>query len=644
MATLSQLETAFVNADKAGDAEAARRLAKVISTEYARREADPNIAELEQIPNYGESEVPGTTVQEPEPTIGEQIKGVGETGLTLLTGATGGTLGMIGGTVEGIVEEIIAGEFGSYEAADRIEQLAMERAQALTYAPRTETGQEYTQETGEALAPLAAIPPLAETQMLANVASRVPVRAVANQRIVQPTAQQLQRTRAVAQEISKRVRERLPGLKTQPGETQTPGTGTSAGAQAVDKAVLRQSQADELPVPIKLTEGQKTRGFEQQRFEREVAKLPEEGAPLRERFSEQNLQLQQNLDEFIDIAGAELTDLRGVGEIVDKSLRTRAAKDKVKIRSLYKQAEKAGELEAPVTLNQLVRHLDESAPEAEVANVLKAVKAKAIQLGALAEGPNGELVPQPISLQKAELLRRSINSATNAEPTNIRQAQIMKGLLDEETAGLGGDLYKKARAARAKYASDYENIGLVRQLLNTKRGSDDRAIAMEDVLRKSIIAPSTSLDTVKQLRRLLQTEGEVGKQAWKELQGGTLRYIKDEALKSVSTDQAGNRIISPSQLDRVITQLDKTGKLDFVFGKKGAEQIRVVNDVAQDILTSPPGAVNTSNTATVLAGLLDVAMTGATGVPAPIASGFRFLTDSIKDAKLKARVKKALGE
>lgn len=642
MATLSQLEQAFVNADKAGDADAARRLAKVISAEYARREADPDIALMEQIPDIGESDVPDTVVKAPEPTLLEQAKGVGETGLTLLTGATGGTIGMIEGTVEGILKEIASGEFGTYKAADRVEQLAMERAQALTYAPRTETGQEFVQETGEALAPLAAIPPLAETQMLANVASRVPDRAIAQQRIIQPTAQQLQHTQAVAQEISKRVRERLPGL--QRSEAPTPGTGTSAGAQAVDKAVLRQAQADELPIPVKLTEGQKTRDFEAQRFERETAKLPEEGAPLRERFSEQNLQLQQNLDEFIDMTGAELTDLRGVGEVIDKALRDRAARDKVKIRSLYKQAEKAGELEAPVTLTQLARHLDESAPEAEVANVLKAVRAKAEQLGAIAEGPNGEVIPQPISLQKAELLRRSINNATNAEPTNIRQAQIMKGLLDDETAGLGGDLYRKARAARAKYASDYENIGLVKQLLNTKRGSDDRAVAMEDVLRKSILAPSTSLDTVRQLRRLLQTEGDVGKQAWKELQGGTLRYIKDEALKSVSTDQAGNRIISPSQLDRVITQLDKTGKLDFVFGKKGAEQIRVINDVAKDILTSPPGAINTSNTATVLAGLLDVAMTGATGVPAPIASSFRFITDSIRDRKLKARVKKALGE
>jgi len=140
------------------------------------------------------------------------------------------------------------------------------------------------------------------------------------------------------------------------------------------------------------------------------------------------------------------------------------------------------------------------------------------------------------------------------------------------------------------------------------------------------------------------TSGEGGKQAWKELQGGTLRHIRDEALKSVATDVEGNRIVSPAQLDRVMNNLDKTGKLDFTFGKRGAEQLRVLNDVAQTLLTAPPGSVNTSNTASVIAGLMDVAISGTAGVPAPIMSSFRILTSSVKDARLKKRIKQALGE
>ena len=625
MATMVELEQALVNADKSGDMDAARKLSAFITE--ARKEPSNLIPD---------NPVEGTVPRAPEPTLGEQAVGAGEAALTVGTGATTGAVGYIGGALKGIAEEILSGRFGEGIA----EEEAMKGMEALTYAPRTEPGQEYVETIGEAVAPLAAVAPMAAEMQAIGTATRaaVPVaraagataRGVARERIITPTKQ------AVA-----RVKEAIPtAAEVKP----TPGTGRAAGAQAVEKAVVRQAAAEELPVPIELTKGQKTRTFEQQRFERETAKLPEEGAPLRERFTQQNEQLQQNLDAFIDATGAELADVRGVGEIVDKALRSRAARDKTKIRTLYKQAEKSGEMEAPVTLGQFAAHLVESAPEAEVANVLKAVKAKAVQLGAVVEGPSGELIPQPVTLKTAELLRRSINGATNAEPTNIRQASIMKKLIDGETEGAGGQLYRKARAARTRYANDYQNIGVVKQLINTKRGTNDRAIAMEDVLRKSVIAPSASLDTVRQLRRLLQTEGDVGKQAWKELQGGTLRHIRDEALKSVSIDQAGNRVVSPAQLDRVINQLDKTGKLDFIFGKKGSEQIRVINDVAQHVLTAPPGAVNTSNTASVLAGLMDVAISGTAGVPAPIMSSFRLMTKSIKDAKLKARVKQALGE
>lgn len=568
------------------------------------------------------------------PGVGEQIVGAGETALAMGTGATAGTVGMIGGTLKGIADAILSGQYGTPEGAQAVEAQALEGMQALTYAPRTEAGQAQTAAIGEALGPLAAIAPLAETQALAAAA-----------RGGAPAAQAIARERTAplaegAQRVLQAARERVPGAPERPAA----GTGPSGGAAAVPLERVRAEQAQELPVPVRLTEGQRTRGFEQQRFERETAKQPEIGAPIRERFQQQNEALVQNFDEFVDATGAELTDLRDIGGVVDKALRSRAAKDKQKIRTLYAEAEKAGEMEAPVRLESLVKHIEESAPEAEVANVLKAARAKAVQLGAAVEGPEGELIPQPISLKNAEIFRKSINAATNQEPTNIRQASIMKGLVDEATEGAGGEAYKRARAARARYASEYENIGLIKQLLGTKRGSDDRSVALENVVNQSVLAPSTSLDTVKHLRRLLQTEGEQGKQAWRELQGGTLRHIKDTALKGVTTDEAGNRVLSPSALDKVVNQLDRSGKLDFVFGKKGAEQLRTLNEVAKVVATAPPGVVNTSNTATVLAGMLDIVLSGASGVPAPIASAFRAITSSMKDAKLKAKVKQALGE
>lgn len=627
MATLQELELALVNADKAGDLDAARRLAAVLVK--ARQDT------TNQIPN---TIVPGTTQERVEPSLGEKIVGAGETALTLGTGVTGGTVGMIGGTLKGLAEQILSGQFGTPQAANAVEQSAMQGAQALTYAPRTQAGQEMAAATGEALQQVTPITPMTAELGAISAGARAarPAMAATAQRVAAPV-----QAAATKVKVAETVKQAIPGAAP---KRPTPGTPASGGAAGVDMATLRQAKADELPVPIKLTEGQKTRQFEQQRFERETAKLPEVGAPIRERFATQNKQLQQNLESFIDMTGAEAPDLRSIGLTVDKALRDRAARDKTRIRTLYKEAEKAGEMEAPVKLDTVVQHLVDNAPEAEVANVLKATRAKALQLGVATEAPDGTLIAQPVSLKTAELFRRSIGGATNAEPTNIMQASQMRSLIDASTEGLGGNMYKQARAARARFGSDYENIGLVKNLLGQKRGSSDRAIAMEDVLRRSVIDPSTSLDTVRQVRRLLQTEGPNGQQAWKELQGGTLKFMRDEATKGVGRDELGNAVLSPAQLDRVIGQLDKSGKLDFVFGKKGAEQLRTINDVAKDVLTSPAGAVNTSNTASVLAGMMDIAISGTAGVPAPIMTSFRLMTKGIKDAKTRAEVRKALGE
>lgn len=97
---------------------------------------------------------------QPDRTVGDMLVGAGETALTLGTGATGGVVGAIGGTARGFAREIASGEFGSQAAANRIAQSSMKGMEALTYAPRTEAGQDYTQATGQALAPLAAFGPM----------------------------------------------------------------------------------------------------------------------------------------------------------------------------------------------------------------------------------------------------------------------------------------------------------------------------------------------------------------------------------------------------------------------------------------------------------------------------------------------------
>jgi hypothetical protein len=623
MATLQELEQALVAADKAGASNDARILAAaIIEARKSRANEIPGV------------QVPGTIPQAPAPGIMDKAVGAGETALTVTTGATGGTLGALGGTLKGLAEQILSGKFGTLEANRAVEEAAMKGAEALTYAPRTEAGKEMTAAVGEAAQSLVPLTGLTGEMAAVAAASK-------------PAAQAIKPVVSAAKEkVSTAAKTAMEAVTPESMKSKAPGLGTmgSAGSAGVEAATIRQMRADELPVPMRLTEGQKTRDFPAQRFEGETAKDPALGEPIRERFREQRQQLVQNMDAFIDSTGAEAFDVTSIGASVDKALRQRAARDKARIRTLYKEAEKAGEMEAPVQMDDLAKFIVENQPEAEVANVLKAAKAKAIQLGALVELPDGTLAAAPTSLKNVELLRRSISNATNAEPTNIKFATDLKRLIDTATEGLGGNLYKQARAARARYANNYENIGLIKNLLGTKRTSADRAIAVEDVLRKSVMEPSTSLDTVRQVRRLLQTEGDTGKQAWKDIQGGVLAEIKDAATRGVVRDEAGNPVVNVGRMNQVITQLDKTGKLDFVFGKKGAEQIRTLNEVAKDVLAPVPNAVNTSDTASVILAAMDMAISGTVGMPAPVLSSMRLVAKGVKNNRTRARVRKALGE
>ena len=145
---------------------------------------------------------------------------------------------------------------------------------------------------------------------------------------------------------------------------------------------------------------------------------------------------------------------------------------------------------------------------------------------------------------------------------------------------------------------------------------------------------------------MLQRGGSEGQQAWRELQGASIRWIRDEATKSVATDSTGNRVISPAALDKAIRTLDHDGRLDFIFGKRGAQQLRDINELAQIAKTVPPeAAINTSNTAsTLLAGFFDVGSSSLSGVPIPLATSYRIVRQYVKDRALRKRIEEALGE
>lgn len=580
-----------------------------------------------------------------DPTLAQRAVGALETGANVATGIVGGTLGAVQALPGAIVDQVMnTNPAPNTDPMRAVSQAVAQGAERFTYQPRTEAGQSMAAAAGEALANTIPIAPLAgELSVAAQAANALKPTTAAIPAVARQTAataaQELRAMPARVAEVPGRVAELVRGEA--PEVRPTPGTPGSVGAAGVDMALQRRMAAQELPQPIELTRGQATRDFAQQRFERETAKNPEVGAPLRERMAEQNQQVLRNMDIYFDQTGAAAPDLRTAGIAVDKALVEQAARDKARVRVAYKNAEKAGEMEAPVALDAVVKHLNDTAPEAATAPLLTVARNKAIQTGIATVDDAGNLVAQAVPLKTAELFRQAVGSATDYTPTNVRQATILKQLVDTATDGLGGTLYKEARAARARYAQNYENRANIATLLDNKRGTADRAVAFEDVFNHSIL--KGSLDDVRNMRRVLQRGGDDGAQAWRELQGQTVNYIREQATKNVARDERGNVVVSPAGLDRAIKSLDADGKLDFIFGKRGAEQLRTLNDVTKHIYTAPPGSVNTSNTASVLLAALDMGISGASGMPLPVTSGLRLVVNNIKDRRLRMRVADALG-
>ncbi len=594
------------------------------SAGYSDGEVIAQLASKANIPGQQTPDAPQST------GLLEKAAGAGEallsaaSSIPAMVGAAGGALGAAAGA-------IASGEFGTKQAADRIEQAAGDAMQGMTYVPRTQTGQAIMGGVGDAMNSLG-LPAIGAAQGLRAPAGAM--RAAAQAARI-PAAAVLDRA---ATAVPAAVRE-LPGrvaAAVRPGQTPTPGTMGSVGAAGADMATQRTTAAQSLPVPVRLTTGQATRNFEQLRFEGETAKDPRTGAPLREFADQQRADVLANFDRFIDMSGAEAPDLPAAGRSVTSALTKSAARDKAEIRTAYKAADKSGDTAQLVPYAEVSAYIEQQSPTTRVklAPILDVV---AEQLKA--NDPDGT---GAISIRALEDIRKTINKNTEFGTPNSVHGGEMKTLIDAATEGKGGELYKKARALRIKYATKYEDRAVIADLITNRKGMADPKVAVDKVFQRSILQGSP--DDVLFLRRTLQSGGPDGVQAWKEMQGATLRHLYEQATRGAGSDQRGAPLISVAGLDNAIKALDKNGRLPIIFGKQGAQQLRDINDIAKVVNTVPPGAINTSNTASVLlAALTEAGVTGSmTGIPIPVLSGLRAIALQVKDRRIQQRVQEAI--
>ena len=543
-------------------------------------------------------QVANPPVVEPKRTMIDYVKSLYEVPATMVTGAAAPFLGVGKGIVQNIQQ-------GTNQRVDR-----PELAQQFQYQPTSPVSQDVLQSIGSAFE-ASKLPPVLPTGMIPSYA-----------RMVQATTPQARQIGQTVQETGPRIAQAL--RREEP-------TMSGVGAAATPEAVTRYQMAQNLRVPIKISKGEATKDFGQQAFEIETAKnYPETiGKPLLEGKAGRNAAILQNFDAYVDATNKEFFNLRKVGKVVDEALQKSYDKDALLVSKAYKKAREEGAMQEPIDYSPLKAHIDKQAPtvKAKLSPILNVVDEE------IARNDPSNLGVMPINA--LEDIYKVINE--NYDFNAPKHFIEMKNIINQITAGKGGEAYQNAKKLRTELANKYENSSYVDKLLNTKKGySKDRMVAFEDVFKHSIL--DGSLDDVRAIGYVLKKSGKEGLDAFNELKGQTIQYIKDEVTKSTKNDILGNPVVSPARFKAIVTELDQDGKLDYLFGKKGAQEIRDLMETTLNINTTVEGAANYSNSSSAIIRYLD-----ALGkFPIPKVLGAKTAAEIIKNRELKKQVQESI--
>jgi hypothetical protein len=419
----------------------------------------------------------------------------------------------------------------------------------------------------------------------------------------------------------------------------------SASAAEVPLEQVRRQQAADLPVSLNITKGMATKDKAQQSFEIETAKNPELGAELRQRNLELNQGINQNLDEMISQTGTKLPETAWrseTGNVVVTALQKGYEREKQKVKNAYDAARARGEMNDVISIDPLTEYLNSQSVDVTVAPVVGLIAKEAERLGVGAGRlDDGSFRLKPMTVEQSETLRQRVNELVdNKNGQDLRRASQIKQIIDQAQGQAVGPVFQSARKQRVQLANKYENLAIIDQLLDTKGKYKDQRIAAENVVNKAVI--NGSVQDLKNLRRVLSTAGEEGVNALNEVRAAVVRHVRDEATRNIGTDANGNPLISAKGMDNAIKALDRDSKLDILFGKKSADQLRTLNEVAKDVLVMQPGTGNPSGTAATILAAMDMVISSGAGMPAPILSALRVMAKRAKERKIKKKVDEAL--
>jgi hypothetical protein len=359
----------------------------------------------------------------------------------------------------------------------------------------------------------------------------------------------------------------------------TPELQQAISAIPVDKVNIptlqRHIEADTLPVPVRLTEGQATG---------DVVKLSNEqnrrgkDPVLAQRFNEQNGQLIENLGLIRDKAAPDVYGTKKIENsqgIIDayKELDTKL---NTGINADYQALRDAAGGQFPVDAPRLLQNVEAKLKKELLSN--EAPKGQFSELQRLAKDKN-------MTFEDYLSLRRNLGDiARTSQDGNTRKAasymieELEKLPLQKEAAALK-PLADKARAsARARF-----------QML--EKDPAMKAAVTDAVPADKFIDKFVVNGVNKNINTMVENLGR-DSPAHQHMAAGTVNWLKD---KAGIVDETGN--FSQAGYNKALKQLDDVQNLNMIFNQEAASQLKTLGNVARYTQAQPRGAfVNNSNT------------------------------------------------
>jgi len=347
----------------------------------------------------------------------------------------------------------------------------------------------------------------------------------------------------------------------------------------LDTSFIRHIEADSLPMPVRLTEGQSTG---------DVVKLSREqnrrgqDPTLAQRFNEQNGQLVENLGLIREKAAPDVYGTKTIENsqgIIDAYKSMDSAKT-VDISKAYKALEDANGGQFPVDGKALATNA-----ETMLGKKLKSEFLPSSIKSQLERFKSGE----PMTFEQFEAMRTNlaaeIRKAERSGDGNAAQASsIVRQALE--------DLPMQGSAAAALKPLADTARSLAKQRFDLLKKDPAYKAAVDDIVPADKYIDKFVINGVnKNINTMVQNLGK-DSPAHQHMAAGTVNWLKD---KAGIVDETGN--FSQAGYNKALKKLDDVKNLQEIFNPEAASQLKTLGNVARYTQAQPRGAfVNNSNT------------------------------------------------